>query len=166
MDDFDNLVAKAAEYNIDIMLDMVFNHCSINNTYFRESYNDYTAAKTGADSKADWFNWSTTSASGYNQYGGVYYESRFDKSMPDFNLDCQAVRDEIENIMKFWIVDHGVKGFRLDAVLYYYYFEHSKNIEFMTWLEDTAHKYDENFYMVGECWASGDATINQYHKSK
>ena len=165
LEDFDNLVTKANEKHIDIMLDMVFNHCSIKNTYFTDSYNDYINGKTGEDSKADWFNWRDTAASGYNKYNNLYYESRFDSSMPDFNLDSEGVRKEIEKIMKFWIVDHKVKAFRLDAVLYYYYAQDSKNIEFCTWLEDTAHKYDPNFYFVGEAW-DGASVLNQYAASK
>lgn len=164
LEDFDNLITVANEYNIDIMLDMVFNHSSHLNPYFIRSYEDYSSGNTSLDSKADWYNWSSTSKNGYNKKGNLYYESRFDSSMPDFNLDNQAVRDELENITKFWI-ERGVKGFRLDAVLYYYYNETAKNVEFLTWLEETAHKYDPDFYMVGECW-SNDAIVNQYHQSK
>ena len=164
LSDFDSLVAKAKEYNIDIMLDMVFNHCSDKNQYFIDSYNDYKSNNTSPDSKADWFDWSTTKLDGFNKYNDLYYESRFSASMPDFNLDSEGVRNEIENIMKFWIVDHGVKGFRLDAVLYYYYQLHDSNIEFLTWLENTAHKYDPNFYMVGEAWDDSDV-VDKYYKS-
>ena len=165
LDDFDNLVKEADKYNIDIMLDMVFNHCSDRHKYFTDSYNDYKNNNTESTSKADWFNWSESSLPGYNKYNDLYYESRFSSSMPDFNLDSIGVRNEIENIMKFWIKDHKVKGFRLDAVLYYYYMNTNKNIEFLTWLENTAHKYDPNFYMVGEAWDDAD-TVNTYHKSK
>lgn len=165
LDDFDNLVNEAKKYNIDIMLDMVFNHCSVKHKYFTQSYEDYINGNTAADSKADWFNWSDTKYTGYNKYNDLYYESNFDASMPDFNLDSEGVRNEIENIMKFWIQDHGVKGFRLDAVLYYYMHNTTKNVEFLSFLEDTAHKYDPNFYMVGEAWDDAD-TVNDYHKSK
>lgn len=165
LEDFDSLVEEASKYHIDIMLDMVFNHCSNKNKYFTQSYEDYKNNNTSETSKADWFNWSETSQSGYNKYNDLYYESRFSSSMPDFNLDSQGVRKELENIMKFWIVDHKVKGFRLDAVLYYYYMQSDKNTEFLTWLEDTAHKYDENFYMVGEAWDDADV-VNNYHNSK
>ena len=158
--DFDALVAEANRYNIDIMIDMVLNHCSINHAWFQESYQDYLNNNESADSKKDWFVW----GEGQHYYNGVLYESRFDASMPEFNLDNQAVRDEIENISKFWI-NHGVKGFRLDAVLYYYYSNTTKNVSFLTWLEETCHKYDPNFYMVGECWQS-DVIVNQYHASK
>ena len=68
---------------------MVFNHCSSRNSYFTTSYNDYISHNTSSNSKADWFNWSETSKSGYNKYNDLYYESRFDSSMPDFNLDIE-----------------------------------------------------------------------------
>lgn len=158
--DFDALVEEAGKYNIDVMLDMVFNHCSIKNPYFTDAFNDYQNNDTSSSSKADWFNWGP---GGQHQYQDVSYESRFDANMPDFNLDSDGVREEIEKITKFWI-GHGVKGFRLDAVLYYYYQNTTKNVEFLTWLKETATKYDPNFYMVGECWSS-DPVVNDYYKS-
>lgn len=161
IDDFKSLVATANQYNIDIMLDMVLNHCSKNHAYFIKSYNDYVSNNQSEDSKADWFNWGDSGDASYN---GVFYEARFDSSMPDFNLDCLALRQEIDKIFKFWIQDCGVKGFRLDAVLYYYYQNTSKNIEFMNFLMETAHKYDPEFYMVGECWQS-DVVLNSYTSS-
>ncbi len=164
LDDFSALVEEAKKYNIDIMLDMVFNHCSSQNKYFTDSFNDYMNANTSSSSKIDWFNWSSSKLDGYNSYRGeAYYESRFDAGMPDFNLDSEGVRDEMEKITKFWI-EKGVKGFRLDAVLYYYYQNTSKNVEFLNWLMDTAHKYDPDFYMVGEAWVS-DGLLNSYFDS-
>ena len=162
IEDFKNLVKTAEEYNIDIMIDMVLNHCSKNHRYFIDSYNDYNEGNYDEGSKAEWFNWGETGDATYN---GVLYEARFDATMPDFNLDCPAVREEIDKIFKFWIEDCGVKGFRLDAVLYYYYQNTNKNIQFMNFLVDTAKKYDEDFYMVGECWQS-DVIVNQYAASK
>ena len=154
LDDLDALVAEANRYDMDIMLDMVFNHCSKYHQWFTQAKQDYQNNNTGENSKKDWFN--------FNSDGS--YECGFGSDMPDFNLDCQAVRDEIENITSFWI-GHGIKGFRLDAVLYYYRENVSKNAEFLNWLYDTAHKYDPNFYFVGECWTT-DASLNNYFASK
>lgn len=162
LDDFKQLVETADSLNIDIMLDMVLNHCSKTNPWFIQSHQDYIKGVTGPNSKANWFNWEKDVGA---YYEGVGYEARFDASMPDFNLDCPEVRNEIDNIFKFWIQDYGVKGFRLDAVLYYYQNNTTRNNEFMNFLMDTAHKYDPNFYMVGECWQS-DVIVNQYTKSK
>lgn len=161
LEDFDSLVSEAKKCSIDIMLDMVLNHCSLQNPYFTEAFADYKAGRTGGDSKADWFNFGSA---GDHVYQGVRYESKFDASMPDFNLDCEGVRQEMESIVKFWI-QRGVKGFRLDAVLYYYYQATSQNVEFLNWLADTCHKYDPDFHMVGECWASS-ALLNTYFSSK
>ena len=161
LEDFDALVAEAKKYNIDIILDLVLNHCSIKHPYFTSSYEDYIAGKEGEESKADWFNWGP---GGQNKYKDVFYESRFGADMPDFNLDSKGVRKEIDKIVKFWI-QHGVKGFRLDAVLYYYYNDTVQNIAFLDWLEDLCHSYDPNFYMVGECW-QGDGALNPYFASK
>ena len=163
--DFDELVAEANKHNIDIMLDMVFNHSSTQNTYFSDSYKDYKANKKGTTSKADWYNWRTSGGDGYSKYQDLYYEARFDSSMPDFNWDSAGVRAEMDKIYKFWVKDHGVKGFRLDAVLYYYYNETEKNVEVLDYLEGLGKKYNKDFYMVGEAW-TGNSDVLEYHKSK
>ena len=163
MDDFDALVSEANRYNIDIMIDMVLNHCSIKNNYVEESYVDYLSENTASDSKADWFNWRETSFANSTRYKNLYLEAQFDGSMPDFNLDSKGVKAEIDNICKFWIQDHGVKGFRLDAVLYYFQ-NTEKNTEFCRFLKETTAKYNPNFYMVGECWTS-EYTIIENFKS-
>jgi alpha-amylase len=165
LQEFDDLVLEAKNYNIDIMLDMVFNHSSNKCDYYTTALEDYKNNNQSATSKKDWYCFSRESKDGYVSVGGgIYVEARFSGSMPEFNLDCQGVRDEMENITKFWI-EHGVKGFRLDAVYYYYFANKDKNVEFLTWLEQTAHKYDPNFYMVGECWNSDNDVIN-YHASE
>jgi len=46
-----------------------------------------------------------------------YYWHRFFNHQPDLNFDNPAVREEMWNIMKFWL-ELGVDGFRLDAVPY------------------------------------------------
>lgn len=169
LDDFDDMVATAASYNIDIMLDMVLNHCSNQHPWFTQSYSDFKNGNYEAGSKIDWFTWNTSAGGACNvNYQGdttAWYEARFGYTMPDLNYDNQEVRDEIENIMKFWIEDHGVKGFRLDAVKYYYYENIDKNVPVLTWLEQTAKKYDPNFYMVGECWSAANV-VNNYHRSE
>ena len=47
----------------------------------------------------------------------AYYWHRFFSHQPDLNYDNPAVREEMWNVMKFWL-EMGVDGFRLDAVPY------------------------------------------------
>lgn len=166
MDDFVSLVNEAEKYNIDIMIDIVFNHSSTRCDWFQQSYKDYTSKNTSESSKADWYCWSDVLKNGYRMYNGnskAYYECRFDSSMPDFNTENQEVRDEFVNILKFWM-DKGVKGFRFDAVKYYDYENAVYNVEFLTYIADEARKHNEDVYFVGECWDNINV-INNYYKS-
>ncbi|MCD6290094.1 MAG: DUF3459 domain-containing protein, partial [Anaerolineae bacterium] len=45
-----------------------------------------------------------------------YYYGIFWKGMPDLNYDNPAVTAEMEKVIRFWLEDMGVDGFRLDAV--------------------------------------------------
>lgn len=163
INDFKNLVSEAKKYNIGIMMDLVLNHSSRFNSWFNQSYQDRINNNTSSDSKADWYNWSETKSNDYYTYNSLYYEGKFDSSMPDFNLSSPTLREEIKKIVKYWI-DLGVSGFRLDAVLYYYYNVTSANVEFLKWLHDYAKTVDENIEFVGECW-SNLSTINDYYSS-
>ena len=62
-----------------------------------------------------------------------YYESQFVDSMPDLNLQSEAVRGEIDKVTSFWL-DRGVDGFRLDAVIYYNNNNQTETIDDLTWL--------------------------------
>ena len=166
MSDFDNLLAEAKKYNIDIMIDIVFNHSSTQNPWFRQSYEDYINNNTSLDSKADWYCWIDHYQTGYSIYSGskgIYYESRFDHSMPDLNTQNEAVRAEMLKILKYW-VEKGVDGFRFDAVKYFDFNNTKYNVEFMTYLHDEIVKDYPGIYFVGECW-DGITVINDYYKS-
>ena len=162
MEDFNNLVNAAKEKGIDVMMDLVLNHSSTFNKWFTQSAHDYLHQVTGADSKADWYNWNKD-GKGCKWTDGLYYEGSFNSSMPDLNLSSESLRSEIDNILKFWL-NKGVAGFRLDAVTYYYSNNVTKNNEFLNWLNTTAKKYNPNVYMVGEAWV-GDAIIPSYYGS-
>lgn len=165
MDDYDNLITEAHNRGIKVIIDLVVNHTSSNHPWFKQAV---SALATGNrnDKYRDYYMFKNTSGEGYNAVSGVsgwYYESWFDQSMPDLNLDNQNVRDEIENIMKFWL-EKGTDGFRLDGCLYYYRYNNTKSIEFCKWIKETAVKYNENAYIVGETW-SGRSDIEDFYKS-
>ena len=166
LSDFDNMVQKAKEKNIDIMIDFVINHSSDQNQWFIDSLKDYAEGNTSATSKADWYTWKT-SGSSYKDYKGkrYYYDTYYDfGTMPAFNLDSASLKEEIDNLIKFWVQDHGVKALRLDAAMHYYDND-TKTNNFLTWLENTGKKYDEDFHMVGECWSS-NADVLKYYNSE
>ena len=158
MEDFDAFLEKAHELNLLVILDLVVNHTSNEHPWFQ------SAMKREDSPYREYYTFTREPHSGYNALpDGWYFESRFVSTMPDLNLDSEKVRDEIENIMRFWL-EKGVDGFRLDAVTSYYTGDHAKNIAFLRWLNDTAKKIDPDCFIVGECWESL-YTIRDYYES-
>lgn len=48
-----------------------------------------------------------------------YYYGKFGSGMPEINYECQATRDLVKNMAKYWL-SFGLDGFRLDAVKHIY----------------------------------------------
>ena len=161
--DYENLVAKAHEKGVKVIMDLVVNHTASSNVWFKSAVS-YHNGTSGDSTYADWYNFSTTSKTGYHKNGNIYYEGQFDGGMPDLNLDSTDVRNEIENIMKFWL-EKGTDGFRLDGTTYYYGTGgDSRCVDFCKWIKDTAIKYNENAYIVGEAWDTA-STIERFYQS-
>ena len=154
MADFESMVETLNEHGIDVVIDMVLNHSGLSNPWFSESYKDRQADDGSADSKADWYVWSDESGLNYHSYADAYYLGAFSPSMPEFNWDCAAFRDEVKKILGFWI-GKGVSGFRLDATRYYYEFNMEKNVGALDYITDSARSFDPGCYIVGENWTSG-----------
>lgn len=155
LDDMKALLEKAHERGIRVIIDLPVNHTSSEHPWFVSASADENSPYR------DYYVWSDTAKTGYTHCSAGYYESRFVSTMPDLNLDNEAVRDEIAEIMRFWLEDVGVDGFRLDAVTSYYTGAPEKNIEFISWLGETAREYAPDCFIVGEAW-EGLETIAQY----
>ncbi len=167
LDDFDDLVEACHEAGIDVIIDLVMNHSSVSNPWFLQSAEDYRDNNTSSDSKKDWYVWSDTQQSGYNynHTAGAYYECNFDSSMPEFNFDCEAVRNAFAEVARFWLEDHDVDGFRLDAALYFYYQNATKNAEVLSWFKETCEAINPDVYIIAEAWLTSNATLLEYQKS-
>lgn len=123
MEDFEEMAAAARERNIDIMLDMVFNHTSSEHAWFKKAmagekkYRDYYIFKKGEGGKTP-TNWvSKFGGSVWEPVEGTdeFYLHLFDKTQPDLNWENEEVRKEIFDVVNFWI-EKGIKGFRLDVI--------------------------------------------------
>jgi maltose alpha-D-glucosyltransferase/alpha-amylase len=124
---FKGFIAEAHALNIRVVADLVLNHVSDQNQWFQD-------AKKSRDSpKRDWFVWSDSDM----KYSGVriifidseisnwtwepntkqYYWHRFYSHQPDLNYDNPEVREEMKNVIRYWL-RLGLDGFRCDAVPY------------------------------------------------
>lgn len=123
MDDFERLVKEANDKGMDIMLDMVFNHTSIEHEWFKkaikgdEYYKEFYIFKEPKDGKepTNWISKFGGSTWQYVKDQDQYYLHLFDVTQADLNWDNENLRKEIYKIVNFWI-DKGVKGFRFDVI--------------------------------------------------
>ena len=113
----------------------------------------------------DYYNFSKEMQGGYSKLDGTdwYYEAQFWSEMPDLNLGSQAVRDEFDKIVDFWL-DLGVDGFRLDAAKEYYSGSVDKNVEVLSWFHSMVKEKKEDAYIVAEVWTDQN-TYAKYYES-
>ncbi|MFM1539039.1 alpha,alpha-phosphotrehalase, partial [Helcococcus bovis] len=122
-EDFDNMMKTAKSLNIEIMLDMVFNHTSTQHEWFQkalsgdEKYQDYYIFKDSKNGKepTNWISKFGGSAWKYVEKLDKWYLHLFHVEQADLNWKNPEVREEIFDVIKFW-KDKGVAGFRLDVV--------------------------------------------------
>lgn len=123
MQDFEEMVCKANEYGIDVMLDMVFNHTSTEHEWFKkaingnEKYKNYYIFKEPKNGKepTNWLSKFGGSAWEYVKEFNEYYLHLFDVTQADLNWKNKNLKKEIFDIVNFWI-NKGVKGFRFDVI--------------------------------------------------
>ena len=127
MDDFDELVKTCHDKGIRVMMDMVLNHTSDQHEWFKAAladpespYREYYIIRKGRTRKGRLLpptNW-TSSFTGpaWERIGDTdeYYLHLFAREQPDLNWENPAVRQEIVDVLKFWL-DKGVDGFRFDV---------------------------------------------------
>ena len=164
MEAFEQMTQVLHEKNIAVIIDLVLNHSSNYHPWFTEAC---TALAKGEDSPyLDYYVFSQESGADMHAVPGAsgwYYLGEFGSHMPDLQLDNENLRQEIEDILHFWL-DKGADGFRLDATTHYYGGNVEKNTAFLAWLMDTARAIREDVYIVGEAWTD-DGTIAQMYES-
>lgn len=127
LDDFTELVHETHKRSMRIILDLVMNHTSDQCAWFKEAESDdhspyhdyYVWSDTNNKYKDARIIFIDTEESNWtwSEKAQKFYWHRFYSYQPDLNYSNPAVRDEMKNIMRFWL-DMGIDGFRADAVPY------------------------------------------------
>ncbi|MGF1703965.1 alpha-glucosidase [Photobacterium makurazakiensis] len=125
MADMDELLAKAKQRDIRIIMDLVVNHTSDEHPWFKE------ARKSKDNPYRDYYVWRKPSDGGgvpdemgsvfggsgweFDEQTGEYFLHIFSKRQPDLNWENPKVQEEVHNMMNWWI-EKGIGGFRLDVI--------------------------------------------------
>ena len=136
-EDLAELIKTYHAKGIKVLTDMVLNHCSMENKWFKKSVKreePYTDYFVWADAKGftkdgkpippnNWestWDSSGTSAWCWNDERKQFYFHSFDYTMPNLNINNPKVREKLLEISKTWF-DMGIDGFRLDGTCHFGY---------------------------------------------
>ncbi|OJD34782.1 glycoside hydrolase family 13 protein [Diplodia corticola] len=131
LDDVDELIAELKKRDMKFMADLVVNHTSDQHPWFLQSRSSKT------DPYRDWYIWKPprfdengnrqppnnwamllgegNSAWTWDEKTQEYYLSLFTPQQPDLNWECEAVREAVHDVLRFWL-DKGACGFRMDVI--------------------------------------------------
>ena len=125
MADMDELIEEANARGIRLVMDLVVNHTSDEHPWFLE------AKKSKDNPYRDYYIWRDPAEDGgvpndlgstfsgpaweYDETTGQYYFHLFSKRQPDLNWENPKVREEVHQMMNFWL-EKGIGGFRMDVI--------------------------------------------------
>jgi oligo-1,6-glucosidase len=131
MADFDHMLSEIKKRHMRLIIDLVVNHTSDEHRWFIESrksldnpYRDFyiwrsgkpdSAAPNGFDPPNNYPSYFSGSAWQYDPPTRQFYLHLFAVKQPDLNWDNSKVRQEVYDLMRFWL-DKGVDGFRMDVI--------------------------------------------------
>ena len=124
---FKQVLDGAHERGLRVFMDLVINHTSDEHPWFKSSrsskqspYRDYYYWRPGKGKKRPPNNWDSLfegRAWEYDKRTDEWYMHIFSKKQPDLNMANPKVREEVKDIMRFWL-DMGVDGIREDVITY------------------------------------------------
>lgn len=168
MADMEELIGKAREHGIYIVMDLVLNHSSDEHKWFIEAkksrenpYHDYYVWRDGKEGVLPNDMKAAFGGSAWEWVPEVeqYYFHQFSVKQPDLNWENPKLRQELWDIINFWI-DKGVGGFRLDVIDLVGKVPDEKITSNVPKLHEyikemTAHTFvRDNLISVGETWSA------------
>ena len=123
MEDFEEMLKEAHKRDMKIVMDIVVNHSSTENEWFKKSeagdpeYKDFYIWKDAVDGKEP-TNWQSKfggNAWKWSEKRKQYYLHLFDVTQADLNWENENMRKKVYEMIKYWL-NKGVDGFRFDVI--------------------------------------------------
>lgn len=145
-----NLVDKAHEKGIRIMLDGVFNHCGSKFAPWQD------VLEKGPDS--DYFHWFMINKwpfdkEDHSTKDGSFYSFAFTTRMPKLNTNNPEVIEYLSGVVEYWVKNFDIDGLRLDVA-------NELSHRFCKDLRRLTKKLKPDFYLLGEIWHDAITWLN------
>lgn len=126
MEDFDELLREAKARGMELIMDLVLNHCSSEHPWFKQALSSPLSEEASffyfrrghdglpPDNLRSYFGGSV-----WEKLEGdsdLYYLHYFAREQPDLNWYNEKLRERLFEMMNWWL-DKGVAGFRVDAIM-------------------------------------------------
>ncbi|TYL38439.1 glucohydrolase [Natronococcus pandeyae] len=140
MDDWERLLEELHDRDMRLIMDLVVNHTSDRHEWFvrsregDEEYADHYVWRPGdggtggegtsssestssaqSNPPNNWESFFGGSAWRYDHEREAYFLHLYDESQPDLNWDEPAVREDVYEMMSWWL-EKGIDGFRMDVI--------------------------------------------------
>ena len=140
--DFKELVEKAHEKGIRIMVDCVFNHSGRNFAPWQD------VVEKGPES--EYYDWFIINEWPFNHKGGAakkkqYYTFAFFDDMPKLNTNNEVVRRYFIDVCRKWVKDYGIDSLRFDVA-------NEVSHTFLKELHSEMKAINPDIYLLGEIW--------------
>ncbi len=165
MADFKKLLEEVHRRDMHLIIDLVLNHTSDQHPFFKD------ANSSPESDYREWYIWEENhpgwGGNAWHEGAQGYYYGLFWAGMPDLNYNNPDVTAQMEQVIRYWVEDVGVDGFRLDAIKHL--IEEDKLTENVPstheWLREFNQFYKEEFpgiYIVGEVFGAGGYLASIY----
>lgn len=143
-EEFRNLVKKAHEMGMRVVLDAVFNHCSIYAPQFQD------VLKNG--NRSPYYSWFLIHGEQVDVQKMNYEVFSFCNYMPKFNTANEEVQAYLIDIATYWVEEYDIDGWRLDV---------SDEISHGFWrkFRDAVKKTKEDCVIIGENWHDANSYL-------
>lgn len=152
--DLKNLVNTAHKYNIKVMLDGVFNHMSYYHPFFQDVVKNHKNSKY-----YNYFNFLKDEIDDVylkdpNQKTSIHFKDYLNQSfetfatvalMPKLNFENLELQEYVCSIIKYWIEETDIDGWRLDVA-------NEISYELLRKIQATAKNTKKEAFVLGEIW--------------
>ena len=156
--DFVELARTAKDRGMRLIVDLVVNHTSSDHPWFESSRSDPDGPHgdfyVWRDEKPDddtpnMFPDVEDGVWSRDEVSGRYYRHSFYRHQPDLDTESEAVREEIEKVLGFWL-EIGADGFRIDAVPHLIEGEQGREHDYLQSLRQALVRRRGSATMLGE----------------
>jgi glycosidase len=156
MEAFDKLIKELEKRNMGLVFDITLAHSSREHKYFKDflqGKNDFYILRDEIEN--DIASDMHPTCHFYQEDLGKHLVAAFGDWMPSLNVESEAYREEIANVIRFWLSKSKCIHMRLDAILHARTTAKGHNsLPFVQFIRDVANEVNPDALLISEVWTN------------